>query len=56
MVLNEKEGLECEVLVDGMRLEYVSEFQYLEYVFWRNRAQMLPSVIGRWRVGGKLQV
>ena len=28
-VLNEKEGLECEVYVDGIRLEHVSEFKYL---------------------------
>ena len=29
MVLNGGEGLECEVQVDGVRLEYVSEFKYL---------------------------
>ena len=29
MVLGEEEGLECEVCVDGIRLEHVSEFQYL---------------------------
>ena len=29
MVLNGEEGLECEVLVDGIRLEHVSEFKYL---------------------------
>ena len=28
-VLNGKEGLECEVHVDGIRLEHVSEFKYL---------------------------
>ena len=28
MVLNGKEGLECEVYVDGIRLEHVSEFKY----------------------------
>ena len=28
MVLNGKEGLECEVHVDGICLEYVSEFKY----------------------------
>ena len=26
-----EEGLECEVCVDGMRLEHVSEFKYLGY-------------------------
>ena len=30
MVMNGKEGLECEVSVDGIRLEHVSEFEYLE--------------------------
>ena len=32
MVLNEDEGLECEVHVDGVRLEHVSEFTYLRCV------------------------
>ena len=29
MTLNGEEGLECEVHVDGIRLEHVSEFKYL---------------------------
>ena len=29
MVLNGKEGLQCEVHVDGIRVEHVSEFKYL---------------------------
>ena len=29
MVLNGEEGLECEVHVDRIRLEHVSEFKYL---------------------------
>ena len=29
MVLNGEDGLECEVHVDGIRLERVSEFKYL---------------------------
>ena len=29
MVMNGEEGLECEVHVDGVRLEHVSEFKYL---------------------------
>ena len=28
-MLNGEEGLECEVRVDGKRLEHVSEFKYL---------------------------
>ena len=30
MVLNGEEGLVCEFHVDGIRLEHVSEFKYLE--------------------------
>ena len=29
MVLNGEEGLECEVHVDGIRLEHISKFKYL---------------------------
>ena len=29
MMLNEEEGLECEIHADGMQLEHVSEFKYL---------------------------
>ena len=29
MVLNGKEGLECEVHVDGIHLKHVTEFKYL---------------------------
>ena len=29
MILNGEEGLECEVHVDGIRLEHVSEFIFL---------------------------
>ena len=32
MVLNGEEGLECQVHVDDIRLEHVSEFKYLECV------------------------
>ena len=32
MVLNREEGLECEVHVDGKRLEQVSRFKYLRCV------------------------
>ena len=30
MVLNGNEGLECEVPVEGIRLEHVSDFKYLD--------------------------
>ena len=29
MILNREEGLECEVHIDGVHLEDVSEFKYL---------------------------
>ena len=32
MVLNGEKGLECEIHVDGIRLEHVSEFKNLRYV------------------------
>ena len=32
MVLNGEEGLECEVHIDGIRLEHASEFKYLGFV------------------------
>ena len=32
MLLNGEEVLECEVFVDGIRSEHVSEFKYLECV------------------------
>ena len=32
MVLDGKEGLECEVYIDGIHLEHVSELKYLGYV------------------------
>ena len=49
MLLNGQKGLECEVHVDGLRLEHVSEFKYLG-VKWLNQIQMGQSVIGRWQV------
>ena len=32
MILNGEEGLKCEVHIDGIRLEHVSEFKYLDCV------------------------
>ena len=32
MALNGEEGLKCEVHVDGIHLNHVSNFKYLEYV------------------------
>ena len=55
MVLNGEERLECDLYVDGIRLEHVSEFKYLGCVLM-NQAEMGQSIAGRWRVGGGLQV
>ena len=46
MVLNVEDGLECEVHIDGIRLEHVLEFKYL-VVFWTNEAQMGQNAVGR---------
>ena len=55
MVLSGDEGLEWEVCIDGIHLEHVSEFKYLDK-FWINQIQMRQSVVGRWQLGGGLQV
>ena len=47
MVLNGEQGLECEVCVDGIRLEHVSKFKYLGSVL-DEQVQMRQSVVGRW--------
>ena len=46
MVLVREEGLECEVYVEGIRLEHVSEFKYLGCVL-ANQVQMRQSEEGR---------
>ena len=48
---NGEERLKCEVHVDGIRLEHVSEFKYLGCVL-SNQTQMGQNAIGRWRAGG----
>ena len=37
MVMNGEDGLECEVHVDGIHLEHVSEFKYLACVLDESR-------------------
>ena len=49
MVLNGEKGLECEVHVDGIRLEHVSEFKYLGCVL-TNQVEIGQNVVRRWRV------
>ena len=55
MVLNGEEGLECEVHIDRIHLQHVSEFKY-QWCVWMNQLQMEQNVVGRWGVGGGLQV
>ena len=47
MVLNEEEGFECEVHLDGIRFEHVSNLN-IWHVFWMNQVQMGQSVVGKW--------
>ena len=44
LVLGGEEGLEGEVCVEGIRLEHVLEFKYLE-LFWTNQVQMRQSSV-----------
>ena len=53
MVLNGEEGLEFEVWVDGMRLGNVSELSTWDVFRIR---QMRQSEVGRWGMGGGMQV
>ena len=49
---NVGKGLECEVHVDRVRLEYVSEFKYLGFVL----DEAGRDVVERWRVERGLQM
>ena len=44
-------GLECEVYVDGIRLEHISEFKYFGCVLDESGTDE-AECSGRWRVGG----
>ena len=50
MILNAEEGLDCEVHADGIRLEHVSEFNYLGCVLDES------GTVRRQRTGRGLQV
>ena len=55
MLLNGEEGLECEVNVDEIRLEYFSEFKYLGYVLddsGIDRAECNRKVVSEKRIAG----
>ena len=58
MVLNGEEGLECEVHVDGIRLEHVSEFKYLGCVLDKSHtygAEYSRKVVSVRRVVGAIR-
>ena len=58
MVLNGEEGLEYEVLVDGICLEHVSEFKYTGCVLdgsSTDEAECLRKVSSGRRVGGAIR-
>ena len=58
MVLNGEEGLECEVHVDGIHLEHVSEFKYLGCVLDKSGtdgAECCRKVVGGRRVAGAIR-
>ena len=50
IVLGGEERLVCDVYVDGIRLEHISEFKYLGCVL-DDQVQKRQSVVGRCRVG-----
>ena len=59
IVLNGEEGLECKVHVDGIRLEHVSEFKYLECVWDQSgidEADCSRKVVSGRRVAGASNV
>ena len=58
MVLGGEEGLECEVCVNGIRLEHVSEFKYLECVLDKSdtdKAECSRKVVSGRRVAGAIR-
>ena len=59
MVLGGEEGLECEVPVDGTRLEILSEFKYLGRFLdesGTNKAECRRKVESRRRVAGAIKL
>ena len=58
MVLNEEEGLECEVHIYGICLEHISEFKYLGYVLdeaGTDRAECSRKVANGRRAAGAIR-
>ena len=58
MVLGGEEGLDCEVCIDGISLEHVSEFKYLGCVLDESstdEAECSRKVASERRVGGAIK-
>ena len=58
IVLNGEEGLQCEISVDGIRLEHVSEFKYLGCVLDESvtyKAKCHKKVASGRKVGGNIR-
>ena len=55
MVMNGEKGVVCEVVLNGVRLEHVLEFKCFGCVLDESGIDW-QSVVGRWRLGGELQV
>ena len=58
MGLSTEDGLECEVCVDGIRFEHVSEFKYLRCVLEEsdnNEAECSRKVVSGRRVAGAIR-
>ena len=58
MVQNGEEGLECEVHVDGVRLDHASEFKYLRCVLDKSGTDGVEcsrKVVSRRRVAGVIR-
>ena len=58
MVVGGEEGLECEVCVDGICLEHVSKFKYLECVLNKSstdEAECNKKVVSGRRVAGAIR-
>ena len=58
IVLYGEEGLECEVHIDGICLEHVSELKYLGWVLEEsgtNEAECSRQLVSGWRVEGDIR-
>ena len=56
MVLGGEERLECEIFVDGIRFQSMSQNLNSWDIFWTNRVEMRQGIVRRWGIEGGLQV